>query len=451
MAAAYAAGILTARNAIVIAYLRGVVVNHNPNDGSMLAVGITEESLSKILERKDADVAIACYNGPENLTVSGNSEDITAVKEELEDQKRFVRKLATDGNAYHSSHMKVVGPEYENEIIHSHAEASSPRALQTIPFISSVTTDELEMTPLGAHYWRTNLESPVLFHQAIDNIVHNYDVDILIEIGPHSALRSALKQIAKATPEVQFPDYIPTLMRESDGLSDLLNTAGNLFLKGYPVDLVTINSVETKKKSGYSFERGSIIVDVPRYQWQYEKSLFYENRWTREWRLRSHARHDLLGSRIPGGVDSQPMWRNKIRIKDVPWLSDHCIGLEVVFPAAGYLAMALEAIAQVFETKGGDVDLVHTYDIEDLNIKSALLLPASDDGIEMFLTLDIPDWADSKTASGSFEFVITSTVDHGQKHDFVEHARGRISIAYSNTGGRPRSVNSPHFANLFQI
>ena len=444
MAAAYAAGILTARNAIVIAYLRGVVVNHNPNDGSMLAVGITEESLAKILERKHADVAIACYNGPENLTVSGDSDEITVVKEELEDQKRFVRKLATDGNAYHSSHMKAVGPEYENEIIHSHAEASSPRALQTIPFISSVTTEELEMTPLGAHYWRANLESPVLFHQAIDNIVHNYNVDILIEIGPHSALRSALKQIAKTTPDIHFPDYIPTLVRESDGVSDLLNTAGNLFMKGYPVDLLTINSVETRKKSGYSFNQGSIIVDLPRYQWQYEKSLFYENRWTREWRLRSHARHDLLGSRIPGGVASQPMWRNKIRIKDVPWLSDHCIGPEVVFPAAGYLAMALEAIAQVFETKGGDVHLVHTYDIEDLNIKSALLLPSSDDGIEMFLTLNIADWADSKTSNRSFEFVITSTVDHGQKHDFVEHARGRISMAFSDTGGRPRIANSPN-------
>ena len=437
MAAAYAAGILTARNAIVIAYLRGVVVNHNPNDGSMLAVGITEEALSEILERKQADVAIACYNGPENLTVSGDSDEIMVVKEELEDQKRFVRKLATDGNAYHSSHMKVVGPEYENEIIHSHAEASSPRAFQTIPFISSVTTEELEMTPLGAHYWRTNLESPVLFHQAIDNIVQNYNVNILIEIGPHSALRSALKQIAKSSPDVQFPDYIPTLMRESDGISDLLNTAGNLFIKGYPIDLLSINSVETKKKSGYSVQHGSIIVDLPRYQWQYDQPLFYENRWTREWRLRSHARHDLLGSRIPGGVDSQPMWRNKIRIKDVPWLSDHCIGLEVVFPAAGYLAMALEAIAQVLETKGGDVNLVHTYDIEDLNIKSALLLPGSDDGIEMFLTLEIPDWADSKVSNGTFEFVITSTVDQGQKLGFVEHARGRIGIGFSDTGRGP--------------
>ena len=449
MAAAYAAGILTARNAIVIAYLRGVVVNHNSNDGSMLAVGITEEALAKILEQNQADVAIACYNGPENLTVSGDSDEIMVVKEELEDQNRFVRKLATDGNAYHSSHMKIVGPEYENEILQSHAEASSPRALQTIPFISSVTTEELEMTPLGAHYWRTNLESPVLFHQAIDNIVHNYNVDILIEIGPHSALRSALKQIAKSTPDVQFPDYIPTLMRESDGLSDLLNTAGNLLMKGYPVDLLAINSVETKKKSDYSVQHGSIIVDLPRYQWQYDKPLFHENRWTREWRLRSHARHDLLGSRIPGGVDSQPIWRNKIRIKDVPWLSDHCIGPDVVFPAAGYLAMALEAIVQVFETKGGDVHLVHTYDIEDLSIKSALLLPASDDGTEMFLTLKILDWADSKVSDGSFEFVITSTVDHGQKHDFVEHAGGRISIAFSDTGNDDRIVHSPNCANLF--
>ena len=154
-------------------------------------------------------------------------------------------------------------------------------------------------------------------------MVKEVRVDVLIEIGPHSALQGPIRQIAKTTaPEDKFPEYLPTIVRHNNSATDILTLAGNLCLKGVGVDLGQANTIESD--DARSIHRGKTIIDMPHYQWQYsDQAIFLENRYTREWRLRMHPRHDILGSRIPGGVKVEPVWRNIIRYKDVPWLGDH--------------------------------------------------------------------------------------------------------------------------------
>lgn len=108
----------------------------------------------------------------------------------------------------------------------------------------------------------------------------------------------------------------------SDGAVDLLMLAGTMFTKGVNVDLAAINA--TSPTSDGTLAHGKVVTDLPHYKWQYsEKPILLENRYTREWRLRQHPRHDLLGSRIPGGPRDEPTWRNILRSKNLPWLSDH--------------------------------------------------------------------------------------------------------------------------------
>ncbi|KAL9018351.1 MAG: hypothetical protein Q9185_004320 [Variospora sp. 1 TL-2023] len=326
IAAAYAAGRLTARNAIVIAYLRGLALSHNSQDGTMLAVGITESEFAATVITDHSNVAIACHNSPENLTLSGSTHDVLAIKDTLDNRNIFNRTLATGGNAYHSNHMKSIGPGYEDRIIENGAVALTGQASRMIPFISSVTAKNEGHNAATSQYWRSNLERPVLFRQAVDTMTHTHNVDIIIEIGPHNALRSSLQQISKVTSDVSFPRYLHTLVRDGDSAKDMLNTAGNLFLSGFAIDVSRVNSMFCNNGGcDSSMQRESVIVDLPRYQWQYDEPLFKENRWTREWRLRRHPRHDLLGSRVPGCIRSQQYWRNIIRVKDLPWLSDHIV------------------------------------------------------------------------------------------------------------------------------
>lgn len=344
IAAAYAAGLITEQEAIVTAYLRGKAVSRNAKEGAMMAAGPDALKIRPELATDDGPVIVAAHNSPESLTLSGDAEAIKEVKTVLERKNKFARVLATGGNAYHSHHMQDIGEGYEDEMNETASRVPSRGNSTTrtrknsvglaISFFSSVYGKKYPSTTLGPHYWRENLESPVLFHEAVSEMVMLMRPQVLVEIGPHSALQAPLRRIAKdMSPEVKFPDYLSAIKLNSDNVTDLLTLAGTFFAKGCHVDLGRVNYVESAdlKKPWV----GKTITDLPHYQWQYpDQILLHENRCTREWRLRMHPRHDVLGSRIPGGVKTEPTWRNVLRRKDLPWLGDHRVRTQFLIQMA---------------------------------------------------------------------------------------------------------------------
>lgn len=332
IAAAYASGRISAPEAILAAYARGQAVSRNTQNGAMLAVGKGAHDVAPFVERFRS-VSIACYNSPESVTLSGDRGEIEELQVLLDAEGIFARVLATDGNAYHSSHMRALGIGYENDLNglrKRFATVLGSNKLGSVRFISSVTGKAYTKPDISAQYWRQNLESPVLFHQALSKVVESCAVDMLLEIGPHTALQGPIRQIGKSMAQVKFPEYVPTLVRFKDGAENLLHTAGLLWAKGHSVNFSRVNSLEALDSitnSVFPVITGEVVVDLPRYQWQYGEQFYYENRWTREWRLRTHPRHDLLGSRVPGGNWNEPTWRNVLKHKDVPWLNDHKVGL----------------------------------------------------------------------------------------------------------------------------
>ena len=293
----------------------------------MLAVGMGADDIKRHLIYHHS-LVIACYNSPESITLSGCATEILALETALVAEKHFARVLETGGNAYHSQHMNGLGEGYEedlNSMLPSLSGLES-KVRPSSSFFSSKIGGIYPEEKIDGRYWRSNLESPVLFHQAITSLVETSSVDVLLEIGPHTALKGPIRQISTSMPDIEFPEYIPSLVRQTDGAESLLQTAGLLFAKGYMVAMERVNAVEvldTLTNKVLKSDTGTIIVDLPKYQWQYEDLLYVENRWTREWRLRTHPRHDLLGSRNPGGNKNEPAWRNILRVKDLPWLADH--------------------------------------------------------------------------------------------------------------------------------
>lgn len=294
----------------------------------MLAVGISAKSIAPFLADDDT-ITIACYNSPESITLSGDRDAIILLKETLNVKDIFARIIATDGKAYHSQHMRPLVAMYERELDEMLENCRSKRTSTTLPlsgFISSTdaTTDSRQM--IDTHYWQRNLVLPVTFGQALATMIETSSIDLLLEIGPHTALRGPIRQIARSLPKTKFPEYVPTLIRSLNGATCLLDTVGTLFSRGSSVDLMRINALEVLDNTTNDISKiqtGYVIVDLPKYQWQYDDPLYLENRWTREWRLRSHPRHDILGSRSPGGNLHEPMWRNIMKQKDLPWLQDH--------------------------------------------------------------------------------------------------------------------------------
>lgn len=100
IAAAYAAGAITAAEATLISYYRGLVTKCMTQKGSMAVVGLSRESVSPYL----ADGAtVACMNSPRSTTISGSEDAIEQSLEAIrtDDPSIFTRLLRVE-IAYHS-------------------------------------------------------------------------------------------------------------------------------------------------------------------------------------------------------------------------------------------------------------------------------------------------------------------------------------------------------------
>ncbi|KAF7548169.1 hypothetical protein G7Z17_g7234 [Cylindrodendrum hubeiense] len=330
MAAAYAAGAITAAEAITIAYYRGFVNKSYMRSGGMAAIGLSPQQVRPHLAK---GVVIACENSPESVTLSGDKHVLQQVCSKIrqEEPDCLVSQLKVEV-AYHSHHMRDLGGSFESLL-----EAKLRSKAPVVPFFSSVRVKQLqEPGCLDAAYWRENLESPVRFTGAVKLLLDaqpSSSKQVFVEIGPHSALAGPLRQIFKAHGKGQ-QTYASAMIRGQDCVDSALKLAGELFLLGASIDLSRIAPA------------GNVVTNLPPYSWNHDKEFWAESWVTRDWRLRKFPHHELLGSRTLESGSLQPEWRNVIRLQDVHWLRDHQVLKDVVFPCAGYVAMAVEAVRQ---------------------------------------------------------------------------------------------------------
>lgn len=79
------------------------------------------------------------------------------------------------------------------------------------------------------------------------------------------------------------------------------------------------------------------------------------------------------------GVDFT--WRNILQPSEMPWITDHKLEDQVVFPAAGYIAMAVEAVSQIAGIKKvlkeGQRNI--GFELRNINIAAPLNIPDEND------------------------------------------------------------------------
>lgn len=101
IAAAYAAGALSSKDAIIAAFYRGYVCKTAKKTGGMAAVGLGKEDVSPHLA---SGVRIACENSGSSVTLSGDLDVLEEVMSKIKNASPdvLVRKLQVE-MAYHSS------------------------------------------------------------------------------------------------------------------------------------------------------------------------------------------------------------------------------------------------------------------------------------------------------------------------------------------------------------
>ncbi|KAF5862098.1 hypothetical protein ETB97_012163 [Aspergillus alliaceus] len=408
IAAAFASGAMDMKSAIIIAYYRGLAAKCLEGAGAMAAVGLSMEEVSRYVNEK---VVIACENGPHNVTLSGEREDIHSVVEQIRAEwpEALCQPLRVTV-AYHSYQMAHIGALYEQQIA---PYIDLDHRANMIPFISSVSCRAVtNPRELDAGYWRRNLESPVLFAGAVRSILEKDTAQVFVEIGPHSALAGVLRQSSLAVSPGKNVLYFPTLTRnDTDSRNQLLWTVGCAHANGISVDLSRVNGI------------GKTLSNLPRYPWQH-KYHWKESRVANEWRTSPVAHHEILGSRDTGSSAIEPSWRNMLLLGDVPWLWDHDLQGQVVFPAAGYIAMVGEAVQQLNPSSSG-------YNVRNVQLKAALVL--KDDRYAEIITTMRRVMYNDMIDSDWYAFTIVSHDGTG----WTKHCHGEVKAAYNHLQWKP--------------
>ena len=416
IAGAYASGALTAEEAITAAFHRGAIVKKQTRKGAMAAIGLSWADVKEFLI---PNVIVACENSPRSVTLSGDADGVAAVVQEIHASRPDVlARLLNVDKAYHSYHMVEIGEDYNN-LIGSKVTGKSPKK----PFFSSVFGKLLPQgLQLGPRYWQQNLESPVLFRSAVSDILHNPTFEknaVFLEIGPHSALAGPLRQIVAENASTSAP-YVAVMVRGQNSTETLLSAIGNLHCLRVPVNF----------KSLYPADCHYTLRDLPRYPWNHTESHWHETRVTKEWRYPQHRHHTLLGVKTVESTDLEPTWRNVFHLTNAPWIRDHKVGEDVVFPFAAYIGIVGEAIRQLSGMQEG-------FTVRNFLVRTAMVV-SEEKPVEIITTLRKHRLTNSLDSQW-WEFSITSHNGHG----WTKHATGQVIGLAENLGKPSHATELP--------
>ena len=393
-----------------------------------MAVPLSESDAKEHISQNPAwkeKVVIACSNSPSSVTLSGDSTAVVEIQKHFDKHEISARLLKVD-TAYHSHHMQKISGKYLSAIKNISPIAASSQTL----FFSSVTATRLSWNDLQPSYWIQNLVSKVRFYEALQEMCgscksassEGKGLDILLEVGPHATLATPIKQTLQnsdlADSEIV---YLPSLKRNEDAVLSIHRLASQLWSLGAPLDLRLLRAPGLPA-------RPKPLTDLPRYQWDRSMEHWSEPRMSKEYRNRPHPRHELLGSRSIDFDPILPKWRNKLRLSEVPWLRDHIIESQIIYPAAGFLSMAIEAVRQTVIDRFGPGMVLHSISFRDVTIERALILNDDSDGVEVVTTLETLEDNVKHTSTSQYAFRVRS---FDQQEQWADHCRGSVMVNFS--------------------
>ena len=180
VAAAHVAGILSLEDAIQVICCRSQLLKHLRGRGSMMATELSPDQAEELLKGYDNDITIAAINSPTSTVLSGDPETMKEVMDSLQRQNLFCKLVNVDV-ASHSPQMDHLRSELLKALDGLHPQPAR------LPIYSTVTGARGDDLTFNAGYWMDNLRKPVLFSDAIGQLLDDGH-STFIEIGPHPIL-----------------------------------------------------------------------------------------------------------------------------------------------------------------------------------------------------------------------------------------------------------------------
>lgn len=386
IAAFYEAGVYSLEDAVRIAVHRSRLQQTLTGTGTMLAVSLPEDEAERRVRPYRDRVSIAAVNSPTSITLAGDEEALTSLAQELRDEQLFAKFLSVRV-PYHS-----VGMERIKDDLLSSLAGLAPRPAQ-VPLHLTGEEGIAYGGELDAAYWWKNVRNRVRFRAAIDHLAEDGHT-VFLEIGPHPVLGHSIRECLDARGASALT--LPSIRRQENESERFAASLASLHNLGVPVDWNVLQPTGRP-------------VTLPRYPWRRDRH-WTEPRPVAQVRL-GRQDHPLLGRRID---HTEPTWQARLDTETQPYLADHRIQDTVVFPAAGYLEMASQAVLKL---TGGTTAV-----LADIDLRKALFLPEAEDRtVQLSLSLENAAFTIASVRGADDERTVHAggVVRTGQRHGTI--------------------------------
>ncbi|XXX76158.1 SDR family NAD(P)-dependent oxidoreductase [Sorangium sp. So ce134] len=414
VAAAHVAGALTLQDAAAVICRRSRLLRKVSGKGAMALVELTMAEAEQALAGHADRLSVAVSNGPRSTVIAGEPAALEEVLTKLEQRRVFCRRVKVDV-ASHSPQMDPLRPELLAAL-----GGLSPREA-SIPMRSTVTGERLRGGELSAGYWADNLRKPVLFSRAIQDLI-DLGHALFVEMSPHPILVPAVEEnLHEATAQGAA---LGSLRRQVDERRSLLESLARLYARGAAVGWERLYP-----------ERGR-LEQLPTYPWQRQRHWLESGaeaalpvRGSRR-ADRGGSEHPLLGERLSSSAHAdERTWEQRLSVAELPYLADHRVQGEVVFPGAGFVEMALAAGAAAL----GAAELV----LEGVSFAQMLALPGKSERIAQVVL----------TEQGAGRGTLQIASREAGATIWTEHARGAVRLGAggaspARAGERPAALKA---------
>ncbi|MFJ9613856.1 SDR family NAD(P)-dependent oxidoreductase [Streptomyces noursei] len=389
IAAAHVSGVLSLEDACVLVAARARLMQALPAGGAMVAVQATED---EVRPRLADGVSIAAVNGPESVVLAGEEAPVLRVAGELAAQGRKTQRLSVS-HAFHSALMEPMLEDFRQVV-----EGLSFKAPE-IPLVSNVTgelaSQELVCSP---GYWVRHVRETVRFADGV-RALEAEGASVFLELGPDGVLTAMAQHGAD-----EAAVFVSALRKDRPEESALVTALARLHVAGVAVDW-----------AAWFAGTGARRVDLPTYPFQHERY------WPRPAALSGDvsgagllpAEHPLLGVTLTLADSGEVVFTGRLSLQTYPWLADHEMGGRVLFPATGFLELAMRAGDQV----GCDR-------VEEFVLLAPLTL-TEDGAAQVQVLVGAPDEAGARTISVHSR--VDAPAEGPAEQPWVQHAHGTLT------------------------
>jgi acyl transferase domain-containing protein/NADPH:quinone reductase-like Zn-dependent oxidoreductase/NADP-dependent 3-hydroxy acid dehydrogenase YdfG/acyl carrier protein len=319
--AACVAGVFSLEDGLRLVSARGKLMQSLPANGGMMAISASEEQVRSVIASHESEIAIAAINGPNHVVLSGA----------LDKLRHLNARFASEGvptkmlNVSHAFHSPLMEP-----IVEQFAEVAQSVAYATpqLEVVSNLTGKVAGNEVASADYWVQHVSRPVRFSEGMRQL-RELGCDIFLELGPKPTLISLGRRYLPAD-----ITWLASLKPGQNDSEQMLESLAELYVHGLTIDWRTLDGGLSRRN-----------ISLPTYPFQRQSYWFAPH--VLQTKIARHGTtplHPLLGRRMPEQPDGdEAVFVSRLSEDSPGYLAHHRLFGRMVFPASGYVELALAA------------------------------------------------------------------------------------------------------------